>query len=63
MVCLWGTVTIRSPGIRCWWCVSSPLGFVRAVVAGRGGLDLADAPVDVEALFAEEQQRRRKSGR
>jgi len=25
--------------------------------------DLADAPVDVEALFAEEQQRRRKSER
>jgi hypothetical protein len=38
-------------------------GLVWAVVAGRGGLDLADAPVDVEALFAEEQQRRRTSGR
>jgi len=25
--------------------------------------DLADAPVDVEALFAEEQQQRRKAGR
>jgi hypothetical protein len=35
---------------------------VWAVVAGRGGLDLADAPVDVEALCAEEQ-RRRKLGR
>jgi hypothetical protein len=34
-----------------------------AVVAGPGGLDLADAPVEVEALSAEEQQQRRKSGR
>ena len=65
MVCLCGTVTIRS-GRRAsgvGGAGSSPLGWCGRWSPGRADWNLADAPVDVEALFAEEQQRRRKAGR